>query len=367
MSDEWINRSRVKRWLKIVPVLAILATAGCAAANDQQADIDTPANGYEQPTEANNDANNGQGNEATSEDEVKVTAVSFETKQLALAPGEAYELKPMWSPASASDTVTPVFHSSDTRIASIDENGQLSIPADAVTGEQALITVQADDVQTELTVTVKTRLTNTAEPGDDGFLIVTNPAAYDVVVNKQRRLPDGYFPEDLAVPDVPFSFSGESEKKQLRSEAAAALEELFAQAEEDEIALRAVSGFRSFGTQHAIFQYNVEHQGEEEARRYSAYPGTSEHQTGLAMDVSSPSVNNALEDTLGDTEEGMWLARHAADFGFIIRYPEGKEHITGYAYEPWHLRYVGKQVAEQIGEQGITLEEYFAANRPNPN
>ncbi|MDT9724733.1 D-alanyl-D-alanine carboxypeptidase family protein [Xylanibacillus composti] len=282
-------------------------------------------------------------------------------EQVALAPGESFELHSVL----ADDTLTVSYHSPDTGIVAIDESGNLTVSSNAVTGDRAVITVQAGQAQAELTVTVKTKLSETAIQGDDGFLIVTNPTAFDVVVNKQRRLPDGYYPDDLVVPNVPFSFSGESEKKKLRKQAAEALEQLFAQAEEDGIALRAVSGFRAFGTQQAIFQSNVQRQGEEEARRYSAYPGTSEHQTGLAMDVSSPSVNNALEDTLGATEEGKWLAENAAAYGFIIRYPEGKEHITGYAYEPWHLRYVGKQVAQQIHEQALTLEEYFEADRPN--
>src|SRR5690606_29333728 len=93
--------------------------------------------------------------------------------------------------------------------------------------------------------------------------------------------------------------------------------------------------------------------------RYSAYPGTSEHQTGLAMDVSTPNIDNALEAGLGDRVEGIWLRGHCAEFGFIIRYPQGKESITGYAYEPWHLRYVGVDIATTVMSEGITLEEYF--------
>ncbi|HZG75871.1 MAG TPA: M15 family metallopeptidase [Paenibacillus sp.] len=180
-----------------------------------------------------------------------------------------------------------------------------------------------------------------------------------VFVNKQNPLDASYKPDDLVVPDVKFSFDGDNPKKQLRREAAEALEKLFAKAEEDGIELRAVSGYRSYATQKAIFERNAKLKGEEEANRTSAYPGQSEHQTGLAMDVSAASVNYALEEAFGETAEGIWLAENAPSFGFIIRYPQNKEDITGYKYEPWHLRYLGVDIAEFVTEQGLTLEEFL--------
>lgn len=189
--------------------------------------------------------------------------------------------------------------------------------------------------------------------------VVTNPDAITVIVNKERSLPDGYEPTDLVEPDVPFSFDEPHEKRHLRQEAADALEELFAAAEEDNIELRAVSGYRSYDRQVAVFNSSVERNGEEYALRVSAQPGKSEHQTGLSIDVSSPSVGNVLEEILGDTKEGKWLAEHAPEFGFIIRYLEGREETTGYVYEPWHIRYVGKELAPDIAASGLTLEEYF--------
>lgn len=194
---------------------------------------------------------------------------------------------------------------------------------------------------------------------ENGKQVVTNPDAVTVVVNKQRSLPDGYEPNDLVEPNVPFSFDGPHEKRMLRQEAAKALEELFAAAEADGMELRAVSGYRSYDRQKVIYENNVRTKGEAEANRVSAVPGTSEHQTGLTIDVSSPSAGNALEETFGHTEEGEWLARRAPEFGFIIRYPEGAEDITGYVYEPWHIRYVGKDLAPDIAKSGLTLEEYF--------
>lgn len=197
------------------------------------------------------------------------------------------------------------------------------------------------------------------EERDGEVVMVSNVQDVMVVVNKQRELPPDYVPPDLVVPNIPFSFSGDDPKKQVRAEVAKALEELFAAAAAEQIELAGVSGYRSYARQQAIFNWNAQQQGVEEANKTSAIPGQSEHQTGLAMDVSSPSVGYALVEAFGDTKEGKWLAENAPRFGFIIRYPKGKEAITGYSYEPWHLRYVGVQAAQEISEAGITLEEYL--------
>lgn len=197
---------------------------------------------------------------------------------------------------------------------------------------------------------------------EDGTAVVTNAEANMVVVNKKRSLPIGYVPGDLVEPQVPFSFEGPHEKRQMRKEAADALEKLFAGAQKDGIELRAVSGYRSYKRQVSIFNNNVKTKGQAYASQVSAVPGTSEHQTGLAIDVSSPSVGNALEQTFGASKEGKWLAKHAPEYGFIIRYMKGKEDVTGYVYEPWHIRYVGEDIAEDITKQGLTLEEYFGEN-----
>jgi len=189
--------------------------------------------------------------------------------------------------------------------------------------------------------------------------VVTNPASVHVLVNKKRNLPSDYIPEDLVVPDVPFSFSGDSPKKQMRKEAAAALEDLVAAAKQDGVTLKAVSGYRSYKTQQSLFDSYAKKDGIEAANRYSAHPGQSEHQTGLTMDISGASVNYQLTADLGKAKEGIWLAEHAAEYGFIIRYPEGKEDITGYTYEPWHIRYIGADAAEAVYESKLTFEQYF--------
>ncbi|MFD0675132.1 D-alanyl-D-alanine carboxypeptidase family protein [Cohnella sp. GCM10027633] len=199
----------------------------------------------------------------------------------------------------------------------------------------------------------------TIENRDGGLAVVTNASSTLVLANKKRNLPSDYEPVDLVVPNVDFSFSGDAPKKQLRQEAATALEALFAKAKEDGIDLKAVSGYRSYATQRSLFAYYADKHGEEEATRFSARAGQSEHQTGLAMDVSSASVGYGLEESYGETTEGKWLVAHAADHGFILRYPKGKEEITGYQYEPWHIRFVGTDVAKRIMDEGTTLEEFF--------
>ena len=138
------------------------------------------------------------------------------------------------------------------------------------------------------------------------------------------------------------------------AEANAALAELQAAAAAEGYDLPTISGYRDFDTQVRLFNQYVRKDGLELAIRYSAPPGQSEHQTGLCFDVAS------LWRTFADTEEGIWLAEHCAEYGFIIRFPAGKEAITGYMYEPWHIRYVGREVAEEImAEPGLTLEEYL--------
>ncbi len=114
-----------------------------------------------------------------------------------------------------------------------------------------------------------------------------------------------------------------------------------------------LSGFRSYTRQTTLYNNYVKNYGEEKASTFSAKPGQSEHQSGLAFDVGE------LSDTYGDTPAGRWLADNAHKYGFIIRYLKGKESITGYQYEPWHIRYVGKSVAEDIYKRQVTLEEYL--------
>lgn len=192
-----------------------------------------------------------------------------------------------------------------------------------------------------------------------GTPIDTKTDSITVLVNKDYGLPSDYVPNDLEIPDIAFSFSGYHEKKLMREEASKALEAMFQDAEEAGLSLLGVSGYRSFERQQAIYDRNVERDGRRQADLYSARPGFSEHQTGLAMDISTPSIHNRLDETFAATPEGKWLADHASEYGFIIRYPKDKSEITGYAYEPWHVRYVGKELAGKLNDNGLSLEEYY--------
>ncbi|WP_303796350.1 D-alanyl-D-alanine carboxypeptidase family protein [Ruminococcus flavefaciens] len=113
------------------------------------------------------------------------------------------------------------------------------------------------------------------------------------------------------------------------------------------------SGFRSYDYQAQIYNNYCARDGQAAADTYSARPGYSEHQTGLAIDV------NQIDDSFIGTPEAIWLENHCHEFGFILRYPQGKQDITGYQYESWHIRYVGTDLATQIHASGLTLEEYF--------
>ncbi|WLR49929.1 M15 family metallopeptidase [Bacillus tianshenii] len=194
----------------------------------------------------------------------------------------------------------------------------------------------------------------------NGKQVITNPTNLQVLVNKTNFLPSDYKPE-LVIPNVPFYFEEALPKKHMQKNAAKALETLFAGAKQQSLNLVAASGYRSYDRQNQIYQAQVNRVGKEKANEAVALPGQSEHQTGLAIDVTSPEMNYKLTQSFEETKEGTWLKNNAYKYGFIIRYPKGKEQITGYQYEPWHLRYVGVEAAKQIHSQNITLEQYVNA------
>ena len=183
-----------------------------------------------------------------------------------------------------------------------------------------------------------------------------------ILVNKNNKAPA--VPLTLVKPDVQPTRETVSENIYMRPEAAAALEDLFEAAAQDGITLYATSGYRSYSTQKAIFERKLERMDEKQANASVAKPGYSEHQTGLAMDIEGETTKGTgLTEAFGESPEGIWTAEHCAEYGFIIRYPKGKTNITGYIYEPWHLRYVGKEAAAEITELGVTFEEYILAVR----
>lgn len=177
-----------------------------------------------------------------------------------------------------------------------------------------------------------------------------DPASLDIVVNKSRPLsPVDWAPDDLVpVPgaDLP-----------LRAEAAAAAGALLEAAAADGHPLTTLSAYRSHEHQVRTYRHWVDELGRAEADRVSARPGHSEHQTGLAWDVGDPASPACdLETCFGDTAAGRWVAEHAVEHGFVVRYPAGAEPVTGFAHEPWHLRYVGGAAAARIEADGGVLE-----------
>ena len=179
------------------------------------------------------------------------------------------------------------------------------------------------------------------------------------LVNRTYTLSSDYVPLDLTRPNVQMT----SSNIKMRAEAAAALEEMFQAAKQEMgYTLVAVSGYRSYGQQSSIFSRKVENVGKKAAMLLVAPPGCSEHQLGFAMDLGCKR-NISLTESFINTAEGAWVAENAHRFGYIIRYKEEWTEITGYSYEPWHVRYVGKAHAERIYALDIPLEYYIAQLR----
>lgn len=191
--------------------------------------------------------------------------------------------------------------------------------------------------------------------------------SYDVIVNKSHPFTRHMRPHDLREPDICWSKDAVGEKRLMRKEAALQIEHMFYNAEQQGIHLLGVSGFRSYERQETIYLESMKKRGAEHTEKYIAFPGTSEHQTGLAMDVSCGELKGELEETFAQTREGIWLEKNASLYGFIIRYPKGKEELTGYAYEPWHIRYVTKPLAFYLTKMRMVLEEYHSLSSTVPS
>ena len=159
--------------------------------------------------------------------------------------------------------------------------------------------------------------------------------------------------EGILIANKSYSLPKDYDPGKLSDEVSSAFEQMKEDALKDNIELWIQSGYRSYKTQEELYNRYVEEDGKEKADTYSARPGHSEHQTGLAMDI------NIIDESFEGTPEAIWIEKNSYKYGFIVRYPKGKEHITGYMYEPWHLRYVGKDIAKKIYDSNLTLEEYL--------
>lgn len=194
----------------------------------------------------------------------------------------------------------------------------------------------------------------------ENVITVSNGDSKLVLVNKNYALDSSYAPSDLVLPNVLALGHEQNKTIYLREEASQHLEQLFSAAEQEAgLIFLARSGYRSYETQVSLYQRYVDQNGQEAADRFSARAGHSEHQTGLAIDVTADSVNGQLTTEFGKTAEGIWLKDNAHRFGYIIRYLEGRESETGYQYEPWHIRYVGVEAATEIYQNNWILEQYL--------
>lgn len=233
-----------------------------------------------------------------------------------------------------AENIDEVWTSSDENVAVVDTAGNIT----GISEGNCMIKVssQSDsNVFAEVSVTV-----NKSEGIQqiDGITYVNGI----LIVNKTYELPPDYNPGGLT--EATYS----------------AFEKLSADAAIAGLDIYLSSGFRSYEYQNEIYNNYVEIYGQESADTFSARPGHSEHQTGMAIDV------NTIDDSFAGTPEAIWLEEHCYEYGFIIRYPKGKDSITGYKYEPWHIRYVGKDVAQTVhdaavacGDPTLTLEEYL--------
>ncbi len=184
---------------------------------------------------------------------------------------------------------------------------------------------------------------------------------YLVLVNKENYLPSDYIPEDLEGLKY-FAKDRSPDARFLRKTAAEHFHEMVEAAQEEDIDIVSTTAYRSYEFQKNLYTSYVKTKGQEAADKVSAKPGSSEHQTGLVADLSTSEINYVNGLAFGTSAAGKWIAEHCWEYGFIVRYPDGLESITGYTYEPWHVRYVGNVAAREINEENITLEEYIEEN-----
>ena len=180
---------------------------------------------------------------------------------------------------------------------------------------------------------------------------VQNKNSLTILVNKFNYLPKTYEPSNLVTLNE-YAKSG----IRLNSIAYNAFKEMASDAEKEDLHLRIVSAYRSFDYQESLYNNYLKNEPQDKVDTYSARPGYSEHQTGLAVDIDNEKENY---NRFHITQEFNWMKENAYKYGFILRYPLGKEYITGYKYEPWHYRYIGKEIANYIHNNNITYEEYY--------
>lgn len=176
------------------------------------------------------------------------------------------------------------------------------------------------------------------------------------LVNKENPLDSDYVPHNMRLIDLKYA----ENDKYMVIEAALNFEKMCFEASKEGYKIIAVSTYRSYEYQKKLFNYYVKTRGYKYASRCSAMPGCSEHQMGLAVDVMGENNDYNLFE---HTKEFDWISKNAHKYGFVLRYPKGKEKITGYKYEPWHYRYLGYKLASELYDNNLTLEEYYSINQ----
>ena len=189
--------------------------------------------------------------------------------------------------------------------------------------------------------TVEPTVEPTMDPESDPRFTSTDSVL--VFANKKHKLPDGYVPGDLVSLSVATAANAEG------------------------IYPVVTTAYRGEDFQRQLYDNYVNRDGQEAADTYSSRPGYSDHQTGLAADISCEANGYNLNRDFENTAEGQWLAQHAHEYGFVMRYPDGKQDITGYMYEPWHFRYIGVEEATALYnvDPNMTMEEYYGISGGN--
>lgn len=252
----------------------------------------------------------------------------------------------------------------------------------AVVGVSAFFALQRADDKSTKTANNKTSQGSTPTPSNGASAnqsqsigkefnksqySLTDPKSLWVIANKQRPLnPKDYAPQ-LVTPKMALRLQPTAAEMKVSTAMKADLESMDAAAKQAGLSLMLASGYRSYQTQVAVYNNEVKTYGQAMADRESARPGFSEHQTGLAADLAPASGTCVVEDCFATTPEGKWVAEHAYEYGFVIRYQNGQEAVTGYRYEPWHVRYIGKALAAELHKQGNPVLETFFGLPAAPN
>ena len=192
----------------------------------------------------------------------------------------------------------------------------------------------------------------------DRKYVLEDPSNTALLIKKGFSISKDYVPENLVEVNIPTATTN----NKMRSDAAKALETMYEDAKKEGLTLAVNSAYRSYEEQQKIYDEYFRIYDEVTAASLVAVPGTSEHQLGLSVDLTSQSVIDGQYGVFGSTPEYQWVIKNAYKYGFILRYPNDKIDITGIANEPWHYRYVGVKLATKLYEEGLTLEEYTLQN-----